>query len=58
MSSYWVNFAKTGDPNGAGLPVWKPFDGAAPSVMELGEAVKAVAMPFREQMRFLDEWNR
>lgn len=20
MSSYWVNFARTGDPNGAGLP--------------------------------------
>ena len=23
MSSYWVNFASTGDPNGAGLPVWR-----------------------------------
>lgn len=27
MMRYWVNFARHGNPNGEGLPVWKPSDG-------------------------------
>jgi para-nitrobenzyl esterase len=36
ISSYWTNFAKTGNPNSEGLPVWQAFDGANASVFRIG----------------------
>ena len=36
MSSYWANFAATGDPNGKGLPRWDAV-GDKPEVMEVGD---------------------
>lgn len=33
ITGYWVNFAKTGNPNGAGLPEWQEYDRAAEPVL-------------------------
>lgn len=36
VSGYWLNFVRTGDPNGPGLPGWPAFGRAPERVMELG----------------------
>lgn len=41
MSSYWVNFAKSGDPNGNMLPRWPGFTNAQRDrVMIFGDRVE------------------
>src|SRR5215471_3184319 len=45
MSSYWVNFAKNGNPNAPGLPMWPAIQTAAPEqVMILGPKIEAGQM--------------
>jgi len=39
MSSYWVNFARSGDPNGPGLPPWPAFTNAESKVRYLGDPI-------------------
>lgn len=36
MTSYWSNFAKSGNPNGEGLAEWTPYTKAEPLTMDLG----------------------
>ncbi|HWD29155.1 MAG TPA: carboxylesterase family protein [Rhizomicrobium sp.] len=43
MQTYWTNFAKTGDPNGAGVPLWPRYEGAHPQTLVIGDETKAVA---------------
>jgi carboxylesterase type B len=50
ISSYWLNFARTGNPNAAGLPQWPAYDSSAQLTMELGDTVKP--MPIRNLARF------
>jgi len=57
MSSYWINFAKTGNPNGTGLPQWPAFDDTNPQVIELGDETRPGVLPYQEQMNFMDAQN-
>lgn len=43
LVDYWTNFAKTGDPNGSGLPVWSRLDPAVPQLLSVGIAATAMA---------------
>lgn len=61
MSSYWVNFAKTGDPNGPGLPPWPAFTERAQTVMHFDARSSARPAPNMTQIKALDEyfaWRR
>jgi para-nitrobenzyl esterase len=52
-SGYWVNFVKSGDPNGEGLPRWPSHREAGGPVMALDTPPKAAPEEGRERHRFL-----
>lgn len=54
MSDYWVNFAKTGDPNGEGLPHWPLYDEAVETYMEFGDTVEPGNGFLQEECAFFD----
>jgi para-nitrobenzyl esterase len=54
MSSYWVNFATTGDPNGGGLLKWPVYDQKSDTVMGFGDKVELIPLPHKAQLDFLD----
>ncbi|HVJ01079.1 MAG TPA: carboxylesterase family protein [Sphingomonas sp.] len=45
MHRYWVDFARTGDPNGAGLPRWPRIDGAEERLLDFQPDGRVVAKP-------------
>jgi para-nitrobenzyl esterase len=55
MGSYWTNFAKTGNPNGAGLPPWPRYEKATGyEVMHLDAVSAAAPDALRSRYEFLD----
>jgi para-nitrobenzyl esterase len=50
--SYWTNFAKTGDPNGPGLPVWPKYD-SNDSLIHLDTTITSGPDTLRPRYEFL-----
>ncbi|GAO30686.1 carboxylesterase/lipase family protein [Geofilum rubicundum] len=45
MNAYWVNFAKTGNPNGEGLPDWPLYDTQKEEILDVELEGNAIAKP-------------
>ena len=58
MQQYWVNFAKTGNPNGKGLPYWPSFDESQPTTMQFRNGATLIMRPNSEQIDFIDRFMK
>ena len=58
IQQYWINFAKTCNPNGKGLPYWPAFDDAKPTTMQFSNGASLMMRPNREQIDFVDRYYR
>jgi para-nitrobenzyl esterase len=59
--SFWVNFAKTGNPNGPGLPQWPAFRADHPMAMHFNDQPQAGAYPNLQKVEFWEKyyaWRR
>jgi para-nitrobenzyl esterase len=45
MNTYWTNFAKTGNPNGKGVPNWPLYDNRKEEILDIELDGKTVAKP-------------
>ena len=55
MARYWTNFARTGDPNGPGLPRWPRFSDDRRKVMRLRTVPVAGELPGWSRLELIDE---
>ncbi len=58
LQQYWVNFAKTLNPNGKGLPYWPTFNDTKPTTMQFSNGASLITVPNREQIDFVDRYYR
>jgi para-nitrobenzyl esterase len=56
ISSYWINFAKNGDPNGPGLPKWPAFAESDQKVMLFDAAPSARPVPNLDKVKVFDAY--
>ena len=57
MTSAWVNFASTGDPNGTGSAEWPPYDASEDRVMVFGDTAESMPHPRSAHLDLLDRYQ-
>ena len=55
MSSYWIHFAATGDPNGKDVPEWPAYNPGSKSILIIGDTIASGALPLSENMDLMDK---
>ena len=55
FSSYFVNFATCGNPNGKGLPMWDDFKSCKSKVLNIGNHIKMITHPQQKMFEFYME---
>ena len=61
VATYWTNFVKTGNPNGAGLPRWPEFTEARQQRMVFKDKPQAAAYDNQQQLEAFENyfaWRR
>lgn len=58
MQQYWVNFARTGDPNGPGLPPWPTVGEAPEQVNHFDASVEMTADPYLAIYELVDDYQK
>jgi len=56
ISSYWINFAKNGDPNGEGLAQWPVYNPGSDQALEFGDAISVHAGVSKAGLDFFDTY--
>jgi para-nitrobenzyl esterase len=54
ISSYWANFAKSGNPNGPGLPAWPVFTNTDSKVLYLGDPISVGGVASIDSLKVFD----
>ena len=55
VMQYWVNFARTGNPNGEGLPAWPEYKTQEGRNMEFGDQLKINNHLFQREIDFIGQ---
>ena len=54
MQQYWVNFAKTMNPNSEGLPAWPEFEEGKATMMQFNNGASLIETPNMERINLID----